>query len=94
MINKCLQFFKAISDETRQKIFELIGERELSVGEIAKKLKLTQPNVSHHLGILKQCGCVTAKRAGKNIYYSVNKSGMLGCCCDFFKHFKLRIEEK
>lgn len=94
MTNRCVQFFKAISDETRQKIFELLEGKELSVGEIAEKLKLTQPNVSHHLSILKQAGCVSSRREGKKIYYSVNKAGMMNCCCGFFKHFKLKIEKK
>jgi DNA-binding transcriptional ArsR family regulator len=94
MINRCVQFFKAISDETRQKVFELLEGKELSVGEIAEKLNLTQPNVSHHLNILKQAGCVNSRREGKNIFYSVNKKGMVGCCCDFFKHFNLKVEEE
>lgn len=94
MTDCCLNFFKAISDETRQKVFELLEGRELSVGEIAKKLKLTQPNVSHHLKVLKQCDCVRSRRVGKNIYYSVNKEGMLNCCGGFFNHFKIKIKKK
>jgi len=94
MIDCCSQFFKAISDETRQKIFELLEGRELSVGEIAQKLKLTQPNVSHHLKQLKRAGCVIPRREGKNIYYSVDKNGMLKCCCNFFGHFNLKLGKK
>lgn len=90
----CGKFFKAVSDETRQKVFELLEEGELSVGEIADKLKLTQPNVSHHLNVLKQCGCVSSRREGKSVYYSVNKPGMIRCCCGFFKHFNIKIEEE
>jgi len=94
MINNCLKFFKAISDQTRQQVFELLEKGELSVNDIAKELKLTQPNVSHHLGVLKRCGCVNSRREGKNIYYSVNQEGMLSCCCGFFGKFKLKIEKK
>jgi ArsR family transcriptional regulator len=94
MTSRCAQFFKAISDETRQKVFELLEGKELSVGEIAEKLKLTQPNVSHHLNVLKGAGCVSSRREGKNIYYSVNKTGMMNCCCDFFDHFNLKIKKK
>ena len=94
MINCCVGFFKAISDETRQKIFSLLEGREWSVGEIATKMKLTQPNVSHHLGVLKRCGCVSSRKEGKNVFYSVNKKGMLNCCGDFFKHFRVNLEAK
>lgn len=94
MTECCGQFFKAISDETRKKVFELLEGKEMAVGEIAEKLGLTQPNVSHHLSVLKNCGCVQARREGKNIYYSVNKKGMLKCCCGFFDKFDMKIEEK
>ncbi len=94
MIDRCLSFFKAVSDETRQKVFELLEGVELSVGEIAKKLKLTQPNVSHHLKVLKLCGCVRSRKEGKSVYYSVNKEGMLSCCGSFFDRFKIKVEKK
>ncbi|OGC11232.1 hypothetical protein A3K48_01750 [candidate division WOR-1 bacterium RIFOXYA12_FULL_52_29] len=94
MINHCLDFFKAISDGTRQKIFELLEGKELSVGEIATKMKLTQPNVSHHLKVLKQCGCVRSHRKGKNVFYSVNKDSMVSCCGNFFGKFKIKVEKE
>jgi len=94
MMEHCLKFFKAISDATRQKIFELLEGRELSVGEIAARMKLTQPNVSHHLRVLKECGCVCSRREGKNVFYSVDKEGMVSCCGGFFKHFRLKVEKK
>ena len=94
MIDCCLSFFKAISDKTRQRVFELLEGTELSVGEIAKKLKLTQPNVSNHLKVLKLCGCVRSRKEGKSVYYSVNKEGMLNCCCGFFNRFKIKLEKK
>ena len=87
----CNRFFKAISDETRQKMFELLEGKELPVGEIAEKLKMSQPNVSHHLGVLKKCGYVKARRAGKNIFYSVNKDEMVSCCGGFFGKFKIKV---
>jgi DNA-binding transcriptional ArsR family regulator len=94
MMKRCLRFFKAVSDSTRQKIFELLEGRELSVGEIAARMKLTQPNVSHHLGVLKQCGCVCSRREGKNVFYSVDKKGMVSCCGNFFGKFKLKVEKE
>jgi DNA-binding transcriptional ArsR family regulator len=94
MIDKCISFFKAISDKTRQRVVELLGGRELSVNDVARELKLTQPNVSHHLGVLKRCGCVRSRRDGKNVFYSVNKDGMVACCGGFFGRFKIKVEKK
>jgi len=93
-MKRCLLFFKAISDATRQRIFELLEGGELSVGEIAAKMKLTQPNVSHHLSVLKQCGCVRSCRKGKNVIYSVDKEGMVSCCGNFFGQFKIKVEKE
>jgi DNA-binding transcriptional ArsR family regulator len=87
-------FFKAVSDKTRKGIFELLEGKEMPVGEIAKQLKLTQPNVSHHLNILKKCGCVRSRREGKNMYYSVNHDEMLCSCRGFFNRFKINMEKK
>lgn len=94
MIDRCLDFFKAISDKTRQKVCSLLEGRELPVGEIAEKLKLTQPNVSHHLGVLKKCGCVKARREGKSVYYSVNREEMASCCGNFFGKFRIKVEKE
>jgi DNA-binding transcriptional ArsR family regulator len=94
MTNKCTDFFKAVSDKTRKSIFELLEGHEMAVGEIAKKLKLTQPNVSHHLNILKKCGCVRSRRDGKNVNYSVNNDEMLCCCKGFFGRFRIKMDRE
>ncbi|MHB1382426.1 MAG: ArsR/SmtB family transcription factor, partial [Thermoleophilia bacterium] len=45
--------FKALSDENRQKILlSLEEEGELSVGQLVERFNLSQPTMSHHLGVL------------------------------------------
>lgn len=98
-MSKCEEFFKILSDGTRQNLLRLLEKREMNVTEIAKALKTTQPNVSHHLNVLKTGGLVTNKRRGQEIYYSLNKGwfkkccgdflSMFGCCIDFFKEYKI-----
>jgi DNA-binding transcriptional ArsR family regulator len=46
---KWMKFFKAIHDVHRQKMMDLLHEKgRMNVGDIVKRIKLSQPNVSHH----------------------------------------------
>ncbi|NCP76507.1 ArsR/SmtB family transcription factor, partial [Shewanella vesiculosa] len=45
-------FAKALADETRQKIMNLVCCGWLSVNDIVEKVNVSQPTVSHHLAIL------------------------------------------
>lgn len=69
---KIAEFFKALSDETRLKIIDMLSQQEMCVCEIIDKLQMSQPAVSHHLKILRQAGLVVDSREGKWIYYTVN----------------------
>ncbi len=66
-------FFKALSEEIRLHIVQLLMPRELCVCEIMDELRLSQPAVSHHMKILKQAGLVNDRREGKWVFYSLNK---------------------
>jgi DNA-binding transcriptional ArsR family regulator len=65
------QFFKALGDPTRLHILMELVEKEQNVSMLCKKLKSAQPNVSHHLSILRMGGVVATKRSGKAIFYSI-----------------------
>ena len=80
--------FKAMSDESRQKILLFLDKGSMSVGEIAKKTKLSQPNTSGHLGVLKSAGLVTSSKMGNSVIYSINKKWFVKCCGDFFCNFQ------
>jgi transcriptional regulator, ArsR family len=65
---------KAIGDESRRRILEMLKEGDKTAGEIAELFDITKPSISHHLNILKQAGLVIDERKGQNIYYSLNTS--------------------
>ena len=54
-------FAKAIADETRQKIMSECCCCWVSVGDLAGRLEVTQPTVSHHLAILRDAGLVNVR---------------------------------
>ena len=66
------EVFKALSDQTRRRILELLKERDLSAGEIADNFAMSKPSISHHLNILKNADLVLSDKQGQNIYYSLN----------------------
>ena len=63
--------FKILGDPTRLKIIGAMIKGELNVTRICRKLKMSQPTVSRHLGILRMSNLVATRRNGKEIYYSL-----------------------
>jgi len=41
--------FKALNDETRRKIIELLKDNDMNAGEISDKFNMSKPSISHHL---------------------------------------------
>ncbi len=64
--------FKALSDQTRREILNLLKERDLSAGDIAARFQISWPSISHHLSILRDAGLIIQSKNGQNIIYSIN----------------------
>src|SRR6516225_3129171 len=64
--------FKALSDPTRREILSLLRRGEMTAGELAERFDMSKPSVSHHFSVLKQADLITSRRAGQQIYYSLN----------------------
>ena len=75
-LEKAAIILKAIAHPMRISIVNFLTQNEkLSVKELHQLLDIEQSTTSHHLGILKDKGVLTAERNGRNIYYSlVDKS--------------------
>ena len=66
--------FAALSDPNRQKILEILRDGEKPVSEIAEQLNISLATLSHHLDILKRADLLSARRAGRQIFYNLNMS--------------------
>lgn len=64
--------FKALNDETRRQILELLKEGDKTAGDIAEAFDISKPSISHHLDILKRAELVTSEKQGQFITYSIN----------------------
>lgn len=71
-----LKFFKAISNSERLDMIKLLKKKELCGQEIQAKFFMEQSTISHHLNLLKKAGILKDRRAGRNIYYSVDIDGV------------------
>lgn len=66
--------FKALNDETRRQILELLREKDRSAGSIAEHFNISKPSISHHLELLKKADLITQEKKGQFIIYSINTS--------------------
>lgn len=78
------QLFKALVDPSRVRIIFQIFLSDACVKDIAEKLQMSEPAVSHHLRILRMNGLVKRQRNGKEIFYQLDDEHVrsileLGC---------------
>ena len=81
----------ALGDPTRLKILDLLktkgrsccdliskDERGLCACDVESAVGLSQAAVSHHMGLLKRAGLITAQKRGRWMFYSRNEAAIAG----------------
>lgn len=71
---KYVSALKALSDETRLAIVDMLRSGELCACMILEKFEITQPTLSYHMKVLVSSGLVSAHRDGAWMHYSLNES--------------------
>ena len=87
--------FAVIADPTRRELLAALLERrpgEVSVGELVGVLNVSQPTVSKHLRVLRECGLVHVREEGQHRYYSVD-AGPLSDVHEWVTPFVVEEEE-
>ena len=64
--------FRLLSDKTRLNILTLLAGGERNVTSLCDELRLPQPTVSHHLGLLRMSNLITNRRDGKQVFYELD----------------------
>jgi len=64
--------FKALADDTRLKIVEMLSCGELCACDILESFQITQPTLSYHMKILTDSGLINSRKDGSWIRYSNN----------------------
>ena len=70
-MDKLIDIFKALSDETRLRILNLLYEKELCVCDIMEALRISQAKTSRHLTYMKKAGLVKDRKYAQWVYYSI-----------------------
>jgi DNA-binding transcriptional ArsR family regulator len=92
--------FNAVAEPRRREILNLLVQQEWAVGDIAKTLRLEQPSVSKHLGVLRDVGLVHVRREGRRMLYRTNAEAIrplhewTSTFERFWKHQLGRIKER
>jgi len=71
------RLLKVIADETRLRILGAIAERPLTGKDLAERLSLTPPTISHHMRKLTDAGVVVATSDAQKQIYSLNTDLLL-----------------
>jgi len=64
--------FKAMADQTRLNIVDLLSCGEMCACQLLDNFKITQPTLSYHMRILCDSGIINGRRNGAWMYYSIN----------------------
>lgn len=73
-----VNYFKALSDETRLRIVNLLIKKELNVNEIVSILNMGQSRISRHLKILSDSSLINSRKDGLWVFYKANEAGYPG----------------
>jgi len=68
--------FYLFSDKTRLGILAQLTKGPQNVTPMCKALKLKQPTISYHLGLLRMGRLVNSKRQGKSVLYTTDKANL------------------
>ncbi len=67
---------KAIADETRMSILNLLLRHNYCVRALANELNLTEATISQHLKVLREAGLLVGEKRGYFMHYSVERSAL------------------
>lgn len=74
VLKELREYYKALSDAARLRILEQLSHRELTVSELARGLRMSQPLVSWHLRRLVRAGLIKMQRDGREVRCSLDRS--------------------
>jgi len=71
-MQELIKLMKALSDETRLRIMNILLEKECCVCEVMQALDISQSRASRNLGIIQKAGFLKSRRDGTWILYSID----------------------
>ena len=87
-----IKAFKALSDETRLRILNILMERECCVCEVMQALDISQTRASRNLSALYDASFLNMRKEGLWSLYSINYEGVKVCCPDLVEVVRKGLE--
>jgi DNA-binding transcriptional ArsR family regulator len=85
-VDELAEIFKTLADPTRLRILAELARGETCVHELCARLAMSQPAVSHSLRVLRVARLVRGRRAGREIFYSLDDDHVLTLISEGLKH--------
>ena len=82
-----LDSFNAVAEPRRRRVLDFLADGPRQVNDIVARLGWPQPQVSKHLGVLRQVGLVNVQRDGRRQVYSIN-AGQIRPMYDWTRKFE------
>ncbi len=76
-LDAAVALFHSLSDGTRLAIVRRLADGEARVADLVGELGLAQSTVSAHVACLRDCGLVTGRPAGRQVFYSLSRPELL-----------------
>lgn len=86
--------FKALSDETRRTILQLLNHGDMTAGEISEHFNMSKPSISKHLDILREAELISSEKKGQFVIYSINTSVIQEVLGNFLSIFEKKMRRK
>jgi len=71
---------KTLANARRLEMAHLLADEPMTVGRLANRMSLAQPNVSQHLALMRAAGVVLAERDGREIRYRLADPDIIAAC--------------
>jgi ArsR family transcriptional regulator, arsenate/arsenite/antimonite-responsive transcriptional repressor len=78
IVQDILFYFRALADSKRLRIVQYLARHEqITVTDLGLQMRLSQPLISWHLRFLRRAGIVTTRRAGRQVWCSLDRKALL-----------------
>ena len=91
-VGRLADVFKALGDPTRLRIILALQMGELCVCDLAEVLAMSQSAISHQLRVLRGLHLVRNRRAGKEVFYSLDDDHVLSMLAQAADHVRHTLE--
>jgi ArsR family transcriptional regulator, lead/cadmium/zinc/bismuth-responsive transcriptional repressor len=78
--------FRVLGDPTRVRIIEVLSAGELCVCDLASLVAISESAVSHQLRLLRNMRLVRARRAGRQVYYTLDDQHIISLFQQGLRH--------